>query len=225
MQHVAESSVHGRHAERCGTAAGARHAALPLTLFGCFNALRRYRMKTLKLSCLCLLAVLASPLAGYAFDDPVECQSAARQVKAIRLQDYHPITTQFQFDTPNLEPLLSTTVEVQGKDESCIIAHFSAHARVTDNYIVFQVLVDGEPMEGHLSGAASVATPVVITNIQDYNEQLTKFPRIVSYNFFKKVRPGTHTITILVAAGSAIDATVPGNIPSVGSPVLTLEYR
>jgi hypothetical protein len=179
-------------------------------------------MKALKLSGWCLLAVLVSPLVGHAFDDPVECQSAASQVKAIRLQDYHPITTRFQFDTPNLEPLMSTTVEVQGRGESCIIAHFSTHARITDNYIVFQVQVDGEPMEGHLSGAGFVATPVVVTNIQDYNEQLTKFPRIVAYNFFKTVRPGTHTITVLVAAGSGID---PENIPSVGSPVLTLEYR
>lgn len=182
-------------------------------------------MKTLKLGYLCLLAVLASPLAGHAFGPPIECQSAAGQVKTVMLQDYQEISTLFQFDTPNLEPLMSTTVEVQGKGESCVIAHFSTHARVTDNYIVFQVLLDGEPMEGHLSGAGTVATPVVMTNIQDYSEQLTKFPRIVAYNFFKAVQPGTHTITVLVAAGSAIDYKTPGNIPSVGSPVLTLEYR
>lgn len=223
MQRVTESSVHGSHVERQSAADRARETAPPLTVPGCFNALRRYRMQALKLSCLCLIAVLASPFIGHAFDDPVECHSAARQVKAISLQDYHPITTRFQFDTPNLEPLLSTTVEVTGKGESCIIAHFSTHARVTDNYIVFQVQVDGEPMEGHLSGTGGVATPVVETNIQDYNEQLTKFPRIVAYNFFKTVRPGTHTITVLVAAGSDIGA--PENIPSVGSPVLTLEYR
>jgi hypothetical protein len=45
---------------------------------------------------------------------------------------------------------------------------------------------------------------------------------MVSYNFFKSVSPGIHTIQVMVAAGSNID---PSNPPSVGSPVLTLEYR
>jgi ligand-binding sensor domain-containing protein len=43
-----------------------------------------------------------------------------------------------------------------------------------------------------------------------------------AYNFFARVRPGVHTVQVMVAAGSGID---PGNPPQVGSPVLTLQYR
>lgn len=54
---------------------------------------------------------------------------------------------------------------------------------------------------------------------------LSKFSdptKMVAYNFFKRVRPGLHTIELMVAAGSGIDLLNP---PSVGSPVITLEYR
>ena len=183
-------------------------------------------MKPLKLnSVLMFILVVSWPLTGQSADQPVVCRSSAGTVKAIKLQDFHPITTKFQFDNPNLEALMSSTVQVSGTGMSCIIAHFSAHARITDNYIVFQVRVDGEPMEGHLGSFGLVATPVVVTQIEDNEEQLTDPTRMVAYNFFKKVPPGIHTVEVLVAAGSNIITDPSHLIPSVGSPVLTLEYR
>jgi hypothetical protein len=171
------------------------------------------------------IALLAS-LAQQAWAvDPVVCRSSAGTVKAIKLQDYHPITTRFQLDIPNLQPLMSTTVQVTGTGASCLIAHFSAHARITDNYIVFQVRVDGQPMEGHLSGLGFVGTPVVATLIEDSQEQLFDPVRMVAYNFFKAVKPGVHLVEVLVAAGSNIITNPSNLIPSVGSPVLTLEYQ
>jgi hypothetical protein len=165
---------------------------------------------------------VALPLTAHAADPGAECRSSAGTVKAIRLQDFQPITTRFQFDNPNLQKLMGTTVLVTGAGLSCIVAHFSAHARITDNYIVFQVRVDGVPMEGHLSGLPLYPTPVVVTQMEDYEEQLFDPTRMVAYNFFKQVRPGVHTVEVMVAAGSNI---VPNSIPSVGSPVLTLQYR
>lgn len=158
-------------------------------------------------------------------DAPVECRSSAGTVKAIRHKDFHNIYTKFQLDRPNLQKLMSTTVQVTGTGLSCIIAHFSAHARITDNYIVFQVRVDGVPMEGHLSGLIGFPTPVVVTSIEDSTEQLFDPVRMVAYNFFKQVSPGIHTVEVLVAAGSNIITNPSNLIPSVGSPVLTLEYR
>lgn len=175
-----------------------------------------------------LIPIVALALSGaqagsaLAVGEPVACRSSAGTVKAITLPGYHPIKTRFQFDNPNLEPLMGTQVSVTGTGMSCIVAHFSTHARITDNYIVFQVRVDGVPMEGHLGSYGTVATPVIETNLQDPAEQTTDLPRIVAYNFFKKVMPGTHTVEVLAAAGSNI---APGQEPSVGSPVLTLEYR
>jgi hypothetical protein len=80
--------------------------------------------------------------------EQIECRSSAPLVKAVTSPDAHYVTTLFQFDTPNLQPLLTTGIFVNGTSTSCVIAHFSAHARITDNYIVFQVRIDGVPMRG-----------------------------------------------------------------------------
>ena len=153
---------------------------------------------------------------------PVECRSSAGTVKAVTDPDAHYVTTAFQLDDPNLQVLLSTSVTVSGTGLSCIVAHLSGMARITDNYIVFQVRVDGVPMQGHLSSFGLVLTPVVAVLYDDENEQFSDPTKVVSYNFFQKVAPGTHLVEVMVAAGSGIDVT---NYPTVSSPVLTLEYR
>jgi hypothetical protein len=159
---------------------------------------------------------------GQSFARPIECRSSAPTVKAVTDPDYHYVTTAFQFDDPNLQVLLSTSISVTGTGYSCIIAHLSGLARITDNYIVFQLRVDGVPMQGHLSSFAGIATPVVFVAFDDPDEQDYDPTDVVSFNFFQKVQPGVHTVEVMVAAGSAIDVT---NYPTVSSPVLTLEYR
>jgi hypothetical protein len=104
---------------------------------------------------------------GYAIAQPIECSSPARNIAGVTDPAGHVITTQYQFDTPNLQPLLQTTINAEW---GCLVAHVSGLARITDNYIVFQVSVDGVPMVGHLSGVAGVATPVVLS-------RLTRAPR------------------------------------------------
>jgi hypothetical protein len=99
---------------------------------------------------------------------------------------------------------------------------FSAHARITDNYIVFQVRIDGVPMQGHLSAIGPYTTPAIVALYDDPSEQLSDPTKVVAYNFFARVGPGTHTVQVMVAAGSGID---PNNLPQVGSPVLTLQHR
>ena len=169
--------------------------------------------------------VLLISLASEAAAQQIECASTAPKVKAVTLPDYHPVTTLFQFDTPNLQPLLTTTIVVSGTatSGSCVVAHFSTLARITDNYIVFQVRIDGIPMQGHLSAIGPYTTPGIFVSIDDaVTEQLSDPTKVVAYNFFARVRPGVHTVQVMVAAGSGID---PGNPPQVGSPVLTLQYR
>jgi hypothetical protein len=161
-------------------------------------------------------------LAPDAAAQQVECRGSAPNVRAVTAPDYHYVTTRFQFDTPNLQPLLTTSIFVSGTTASCVIAHFSALARITDNYIVFQVRIDGMPMLGHLSAIGPYATPAIFASIDDEAEQLSDPSKVVAYNFFARVRPGFHTVQVMVAAGSGID---PNNLPQVGSPVLTLEYR
>jgi len=149
----------------------------------------------------------------------IECEGVATHVKSITIPDYTPVSAAFQFPPGNMELLMNTTVTIGGKGESCLAANFSAIARVTDNYIVFQVRVDGVPMEGHLSATGGIATPVVVES--KYSTE-PDTDRMVASNFFAKLSPGTHRIEVLMAAGSGIN---PAEIPYVGSPVLTLHYK
>jgi hypothetical protein len=166
-----------------------------------------------------VIAIPLAPVPGQASHNQVECESRSTHVKAVTSPGTHFITTIAQVPPHILEPLLSTTVEVGGGRPSCLIAHFSTIARVIDNYIVFQVTVDGVPMQGHnFGGAPLIPIPIV---------QETKFAadsavdKMVAYNFFAEVQPGDHTVEVLVGAGSGIDPLV---LPFVYSPTLTLEY-
>jgi hypothetical protein len=75
----------------------------------------------------------------------IECSSAVRNVGAVTNPAGHVITTRYRFDTPNLQPLLATTIE---SGDGCLIAHLSGQVRITDNYVAFQVRVDGPPWKG-----------------------------------------------------------------------------
>lgn len=171
------------------------------------------------------LAALGLVMLTTAFDaeaQQVECSSPVRNVSAVTNPAGHVITTKYQFDTPNLQPLLTTTIEA---GEGCLVAHLSGQVRITDNYVVFQVRVDGVPMEGQLP-LPLFTTPVVFVSIDsgtaNDDEQFIDPTKVVAYNFFTQVPKGTHIVEVLAAAGSGID---PANRPSVTHLVLTLEYR
>jgi hypothetical protein len=152
----------------------------------------------------------------------IECSSTVRNVAAVTNPAGHVITTRYQFDTPNLQPLLATTIESGG---GCLIAHLSGQVRITDNYVAFQVRVDGVPLEGQLP-LPTFTTPVVFvaidSNTDNQDEQFIDPTKVVSYNFFTTIPKGTHLVEVLGAAGSGID---PANRPTATHLVLTLEYR
>ena len=152
----------------------------------------------------------------------IECSSGVRNVTAVTNPAGHVITTKYQFDSPNLQPLLATTIE---SAEGCLIAHLSGQVRITDNYVAFQVRVDGVPLEGQLP-LPLYTTPVVFVLIDSGtvhdDEQLIDPTKVVSYNFFTMIPKGTHLVEVLGAAGSWIDD---GNRPTATHLVLTLEYR
>jgi hypothetical protein len=152
----------------------------------------------------------------------IECSSPVRNVTAVTNPAGHVITTRYQFDTPNLQPLLATTIE---SGDGCLIAHLSGQVRITDNYVAFQVRVDGVPLEGQLP-LPTFTTPVVFVGIDsgtaNDDEQFIDPTKVVSYNFFSNIPKGTHLVEVLGAAGSGID---PANRPTATHLVLTLEYR
>jgi hypothetical protein len=162
--------------------------------------------------------------ASSAFGQQIECSSKADRVKGVTNPNGHVITTKFQFDVPNLQPLLSTTITTSGPT-SCVIAHLSGLARITDNYVVFQVRIDGVPMNGH-TFVPGVNTPIVFrtidANTEYQDEQYIDPTKVISYNFFSNVAAGDHTVEVMAAGGSNI---LPGLEPTVQAFVLTLEYR
>jgi hypothetical protein len=170
-----------------------------------------------------VILIAASWGVSDALAQAIECASPARNIAGVTDPASHVIVTKYQFDTPNLQPLLKTTINAE---RGCLVAHMSGLARITDNYVVFQVSVDGVPMMGHLSGVAGVATPVVFVTLDEgippYNdEQFSDPTKVVAYNFFARVATGEHTVEVWAAAGSNID---PLNPPLVTNLVLTLAY-
>lgn len=164
----------------------------------------------------CLAAVVFVPNAGSA--QPVTCRSAADRIAAATInEEYVPITTKYQLDTPPLQPILSTAVSVSAP--SCLVATFSAVATPTDNYLVFQVVVNGTPMLGHTQVPfGPPLEPVVVESEESDRNQ----PRMISHQFFLPVAAGRHRIEVRAAAGSNID---PAAIPTITAPVLTVHYR
>lgn len=164
-----------------------------------------------------VVGILVAPRAARA--ENIVCRSQAGTVKAVTIaEDYFAVTTRFQLDLPNLQPLLETSIQVTGIGQSCIVAYFSAVVRPTDNYMVFQVTVDDVPMYGHTVTFPQPQTPVVIeTEETDQN-----LPRMVAHQFFLNVLPGVHKVTVNVAGGSNIVAP---SYPTVEAPVLSLHYR
>jgi len=164
-----------------------------------------------------LAAAAGASIASHA--ETIVCRSEAATVKAVTIaEDYFAVTTRFQFDVPNLQPLLETQITVTGNGQSCVVAYFSAVVKPTDNYMVFQVTVDDVPMHGHTVTFPQPQTPVVIeTEETDQN-----LPRMIAHQFFQRVPPGQHKIAVNVAGGSNIVAPF---FPTVEAPVLSIHYR
>jgi hypothetical protein len=159
--------------------------------------------------------------------ETIACRSLAATVKGVTIaEDYFPVTTLFQFSDPILQPLLETTISVTGPGLTCVVATFSAVVKPLDNYMVFQVTLDGQPMHGHTRMYVHPDTPVVIES----EETDLNVPRMVAHQFFLRVSPGVHTVTVKVAGGSGFDPSAypdvdPPVIATVEAPVLSLHYN
>ena len=140
---------------------------------------------------LVLSAVMSLGLAGAAEAQQVTCRRPATQVRAIGLPGNHNITTRFQLDTPNLQTadVGDGHRERDGRDPP--IADLSALTRITDNYVVYQVRVDGVPMEGQVGGGRACPTRWSPVMFDDEDEQFVDLFRILSYNFFRSGLAGT----------------------------------
>src|SRR6185295_3645492 len=107
------------------------------------------------------LAALLVPSVARA--DTIACRSEAPIVKAVTIaEEYFQIKKLFQFESPFLEPLLETTISVGGTGLSCVLATFSTVVTPVDNYVVFQVTMDGVRMLGHTRTYVDPEVPVVI---------------------------------------------------------------
>jgi hypothetical protein len=164
---------------------------------------------------------LTTLVASEAAAQQVECSSPSNKVTAVTNPFGHYITKKYQFDA-EMQPLLTTTITAE---EGCLIAHLSGQVRITDNYVAFQVRVDGVPLEGQLP-LPLYSKPVVFVSIDSStandDEQYIDPTKAVSFNMFTKLRRGVHVVEVLGAAGSWI---ADDNPPTATHLVLTLEYR
>ncbi|AMY09359.1 hypothetical protein LuPra_02574 [Luteitalea pratensis] len=152
----------------------------------------------------------------------VQCQGQAKSIAAVTKPAGHVITTPYS-DTLTLQPLLSTTIHTEA--DGCVIASLSGQVRITDNFVVFQVRIDGVPLQGQ-SPLIGFTTPVVFVAIDastvNDDEQFIDPTKAVAFNFFGSLPRGSHLVEVLGAGGSAIAAENP---PTATHLVLTLVHR
>jgi hypothetical protein len=165
--------------------------------------------------------VTSLALTGAASAETIVCSGPADKVAAIADPIPVRISTKWQ-DSGAMQQILSGTISSGGPtiSPSCIVAHFSAMARIPDNYVAFRVTIDGRPMHGHVRGLAHINEPAVWTSIDAADEQSTDPIKNISHNFYAYVLPGDHRIEVWAAAGSGL-----ATLPTVYNPVVTLEYR
>jgi hypothetical protein len=179
-------------------------------------------------------AAVALLLAGFATDALAQTGAArcAGTAQFVRAQSSGVRTTKVNFNTDAMgnassigffdpKPLITTSIATTG-ESTCLVVHFSALAEPQDNHVMFQVRVNGKPMQGHAIFPYSnptVQAPVV-WDPEETDQNLT---RMVAYSFFAAIGPGTHTIDVRFAGccGLTFNRTV---IAVVRNAVLTLQY-
>ena len=155
-------------------------------------------------------AMFATTCTADAMAQQVQCQGQAKSIAAVTRPAGHVITTQYSDSSP-LQPLLSTTINTEA--DGCVIASLSGQVRITDNVVVFQVRINGVPLQGQ-SPLIGFTKPVVFVAIDaasnvNEDEQLIDPTKAVAFNFFGRLPRGTHLVEVLGAAGSAIAAQNP----------------
>jgi hypothetical protein len=163
---------------------------------------------------------IAALFAADARAQQIQCSSSASKVTAATNPAGHVITKKYQVD-PQMQTLLRTTITTE---EGCLIAHLSGQVRITDNYVAFQVRVDGVPLQGQVP-LPLFSKPVVFVAIDSSpandDEQYIDPTKAVAFNMFTRIPKGVHVVEVLGAAGSGIAADNP---PTATHLVLTLEY-
>jgi hypothetical protein len=118
-------------------------------------------------------------------------------------------------------PLIATRI-VTTAPRTCLIVHFSALVEPQDNHVMFQVRVDGVPMAGHAIFPYSVPT-VQAPVVWDPEETDKNLTRMVAYNFFDSIAPGTHRVEVLFSGCCGLTGGV-NVISLVRNAVMTLQY-
>jgi hypothetical protein len=119
------------------------------------------------------------------------------------------------------KPLIATQI-VTTAASTCLIVHFSALVEPQDNHVMFQVRVNGKPMQGHAIFPYSIPT-VQAPVVWDPEETDKNLTRMVAYDFFAALGPGTHQVEVLFAGCCGLTGGVTV-ISLVRNAVLTLQY-
>jgi hypothetical protein len=186
--------------------------------------------KVLRLAAVALAALVAS----WAGDASAQVGVARCQGQAItvRAQSSGVRTTTVNFNTDQFgnpdptgyfdpTPLIATSITTTGL-RTCLIVHFSALVEPQDNHVMFQVRVDGVPMEGHAIFPYSVPT-VQAPVVWDPEETDKNLTRMVAYNFFDSVGPGQHRVEVLFSGCCGLTGGV-NVISLVRNAVMTLQF-
>jgi hypothetical protein len=156
-------------------------------------------------------------------------------VKVLATTELHSTSVDLVGSGGAFEPAPLFTTSVKTSSHGCIIATLSALAMPRDNWVVFQVLVGGKPMYGHISSdefftpmgvpqaAAYVQPPTAL--IGEPEETDKNLFRMLSYTFYMPVAQGTNTITVKWAGCCTASGRTNPNVFEIGRSTLLIHYK
>jgi hypothetical protein len=174
--------------------------------------------------------LLAGALSTDAMAQTFGCGSPANRATAVAESSILPISTNFVGPNgePQFQPIL--TAAFINTQPGCLIAHLSGIARITDNAVIFQIRLDGQPITAgqQFLGATKPDTPVTFVTIDSGaapydDEQYIDPHKVVAYNFFDNLPAGKHTVEVYAAAGWSSNPYL-SNFSTLSNLVLTLEH-
>ena len=177
-----------------------------------------------------LLALAASTaLAGQNPHHPWEC--LVKNPITHTIVDTDGYTTLYDLSNNGWDPtpLISSTFETTA--DGCVSAWFSLHELSTtlppnipvgDDYGVFVVKIDGNPMYGHISGCKDPNGNFIHCVVVAHDVSHARVDAH-SYNFVYPTTAGVHRVEVYFAGSDATGSTPRGAY--VGGSILTLQYE
>ena len=149
----------------------------------------------------------------------IECNSKINAVKAVTFEASFSTSIAADASSEWLRtPVASTSFKSK---KGCAIVKFSAITKPSDNHSVFQIRIDGTPINGHVTGYLEGVEEKIISIADETDKQGPH--RAISYHFFTEVPKGKHDLELFFG-GCCSPENPKGSNSELLNPTLVISY-